>query len=151
MAPSFRVGSRGPFVPERTRPNATITTGMRTRDDDGFTLIELLVVVAIIGVLASIAIPVLFGQRGKAYRSAMASDLHAVITAETAWLTEYDGYTGDPADLTAKGYRPSNGVTTHIALSGNDFVACTQHAGLGDWLVYDSTTSSYTTSASDCG
>ena len=123
---------------------------MRTRDDEGFTLIELLVVMIIIGLLAAIAIPVFMSQRSKAYRSAMASDLHAVVVSELAWLTHNSTYTSDPADLQTEGYRRTGGVTSHIAVSGANFVACTQHDGVADWLVYDSSSSQLTTSPTDC-
>lgn len=61
------------------------------RDRDGFTLVELLVVMLVLGLLAAIAAPAFFGQRGKAHD---ADAKVAVRTAETAlvsWASDHDG------------------------------------------------------------
>ena len=53
----------------------------------GFTLIELLIVVAIIGILASVAIPQFSSYRAKAYNSAALADLRNFKTAlESAYI-----------------------------------------------------------------
>lgn len=75
----------------------------RNKTESGFTLIEILVVILIIGILASIAVPVFLNQRAKANDSAVISDLK-----QAGMLIEAQGkFTGTiPAD-----YKASKGVT----------------------------------------
>jgi prepilin-type N-terminal cleavage/methylation domain-containing protein len=58
----------------------------------GFTLIELLIVIAIIGILASIAIPQFSSYRQKSYNSATQSDLRNVKTNLEAFYADYQVY-----------------------------------------------------------
>jgi prepilin-type N-terminal cleavage/methylation domain-containing protein len=126
-------------------------TSLDDSPDDGFTLVELLTVMLIIGILATIALPLFLNTRQNAYSSAMKSDLRNAVTAEDAYLTGHPGYTTDVALLTAEGYRVSQGVTpVHVKLVGESFVACVKHADVAEWLVYDASDGSTGTSASDC-
>jgi len=63
----------------------------------GFTLIELMIVVAIIGILASIAIPQFSSFRAKAFNSSAISDLHGVSLAQEGLFTDYQRYGGTQA------------------------------------------------------
>jgi type IV pilus assembly protein PilA len=77
----------------------------------GFTLIELLIVVVIIGILAAIAIPKFANTKGKAYASAMRSDLRNLAVAQESYLYDNSVYSGS---LAAMNFVPSNGVTVTI-------------------------------------
>lgn len=63
-----------------------------SRTNKGFTLIELLIVVAIIGILAAIAIPLVSSYRSKSYNSAATSDLRNVTIALETYYTEHHYY-----------------------------------------------------------
>lgn len=60
----------------------------RRQSDDGFSLIELLVVMIIIGLLASIAVPLFLDQRKKSHDAATKSDVNAVSNAVVAYLAD---------------------------------------------------------------
>ena len=90
--------------------------------DAGFTLIELLVVVIIIGILASIAIPVFLSQRQKGWDAQAKSDLRNMATAEETILTESGSYTanvfasGGSPSLEGSGFRRSPDSSDYLAV-----------------------------------
>jgi type IV pilus assembly protein PilA len=62
---------------------------MRTESSHGFTLVELLIVVLIIGLLATIAIPIFNGQRDKARNAVAMSNVRtAYIAAQTHYTVK---------------------------------------------------------------
>ena len=84
----------------------------------GFTLIELLIVVVIIGILAAIAIPKFASTKGKAYVTAMKSDLRNLVTAEEAFFSDSSKYTATITDLK---YQKSAGVNTPTLQAGSGY------------------------------
>ncbi|MFZ5478635.1 MAG: type IV pilin protein [Myxococcota bacterium] len=58
----------------------------------GFTLLEVMIVVAIIGILASMAIPTYTEMQLRAKRSEIPANLSGIRTAEFAYFATYDTY-----------------------------------------------------------
>ena len=57
-------------------------------DNKGFTLIELMVVIAIIGVVAAIAIPMVRAYQDKSYTAAIISDGKSAYTATVSYFLD---------------------------------------------------------------
>lgn len=112
--------------------------GNRARRDEstreaGFSLIELLVVVSIIGILASIAIPLFLNQRERAYESAIQSRLKDASTAMEARAVEslgtFEDLDGEPASvLEDEGFKtPSwSEAPGYITIEANETRYCIQ-------------------------
>jgi prepilin-type N-terminal cleavage/methylation domain-containing protein len=84
---------------------------IRTARRGGFTLVEIMIVVAIIGLLASIAIPNFVKARTTAQMNACISNLRQIDGAIQQWAL--DTKQGDTASVTAAGGLPylKNSVT----------------------------------------
>ena len=76
---------------------ATYTSGIRSQS--GFTLIEIMIVVAIIGLLATMAIPNLMKSRKDTQRAVCIQNLKSINGAKEVWaLQERKGDADVPAD-----------------------------------------------------
>lgn len=78
------------------------------KKNDGFTMVELMVVVAILGVLATIAVPQYNRFMAKARQAEAKIALSGIYTAEQSFFVENQTYTGF---LTSAGYKPEGDKT----------------------------------------
>lgn len=86
----------------------------RKNSQRGFSLVELMVVVAIIGILASIAVPAVSKFMAKARQSEAKSNLSSLYSAEKSFFSEYTTYDNRFA---AVGYAPEGQVRYNIGFT----------------------------------
>jgi prepilin-type N-terminal cleavage/methylation domain-containing protein len=103
-----------------------VAIGMQTRRKsktmNGFTLIELMIVIAIIGILASIAIPQYSLYRTRSLNAAAQADLRNAATAQEAYFMDHGTYTSATTNLIGPTYMLffSQGVNVTIVAASTD-------------------------------
>ena len=100
-------------------------TRFNRKDESGFTLMELMVVVAIIGILASIAIPSFLKYQNTSKRAEVYANLGSLVKAQKAFYAEYGDFigvlaepTGTTGTLPNPAKRAVTGVTNAFARVG---------------------------------
>ena len=84
------------------------------KTQSGFSLIELMIVVAIIGILATIAVPNFNRFQAKAKQSEVKGNLNGIYTAEKAFYAEWSTYFGQLKDI---GFIPEGRLTYHVGFT----------------------------------
>ncbi len=92
-------------------------TGKKWRATGGFTLVEIMIVVAIIGLLASIAIPNFIKARANSQTNACIYNLHQIDDATQEWALENHQISTSPVSIP--------GITKYLGrVTGGSLTSC---------------------------
>jgi len=86
-----------------------------------FTLVEIMIVVAIIGLLATLAIPTFIQSRKESQGRRILNDARIIDAAINAWALEVGAVDGSPVDLTAAASYTKLGSINTVDLLGNPY------------------------------
>jgi type IV pilus assembly protein PilA len=89
---------------------------MKLKSRSGFSLVELMVVVAIIGILATVAVPNFQRFQARAKQSSAKTELSGIYTAQKAFFVEYNTY---HADMPSTGFVPEGFTTGALGASSD--------------------------------
>ena len=98
------------------------------KSNSGFSLIELMIVVAIIGILATIAIPNFNRFQAKAKQSEAKGNLSGLYSAEKAFYAEWNQYQGNLPDI---GFVPEGRLTYNLGFAANNTPPAAPFKSLG--------------------
>ncbi|GAV21174.1 general secretion pathway protein G [Mariprofundus micogutta] len=108
--------------------------------EKGFTLIELMIVVAIIGILASIAIPQFASYRVKAFNAAAQADLHSAQTTFEVYFNDNSHYPNTTAPGTGAVTITDGTTTGTVNTSSNSRFASDDDGNAGSSQTYGAAT-----------
>lgn len=96
-------------------------------NEDGFTLVELLVVILVIGILASIAVPVFLNQRKTSIDAAVESDVKNTALALDTYITDNPNADTFDANWVRANTKKSNGTIISVTGVPNDYCIYGRH------------------------
>jgi type II secretory pathway pseudopilin PulG len=87
-----------------------------------YTLLEIMIIVAMIGLLATLAVPTFIKARKKSQAQRIVNDARIIDSAINSWVLEQNKADGDDLDLTAAALYTKSGLIPLDDVLGNPFI-----------------------------